>query len=98
VTPKTKKIALMRKCQIVLALSHSFGEGKLSMTAFGYLCRWKKETLHEGKQSFTCVGGFPFPRKNPDTRTARGVSLLMAIYIGMLTPFKLARANATFAL
>jgi len=35
---------------------------------------------------------------HPLTNTARGVILLIAIYIGMLTPFKLARANPTFAL
>lgn len=50
------------------------------------------------KNALTCVGGFPFPRKHPATSTARGVSLLIAIYIGMLTPFRLASANATFAL
>lgn len=46
----------------------------------------------------TCLEGLPFPRKNPAISTASGVSLFMAIYIGMLTPFKLAKANATFAL
>jgi hypothetical protein len=50
------------------------------------------------KHTLTCVGGFPFPRMHPPTSTARGVSLLIAIYIGMFTPFKLARANPTFAL
>jgi hypothetical protein len=46
----------------------------------------------------TYVGGFPFPRMHPATNAARGVILLIAIYIGMLTPFKLARANPTIAL
>ena len=49
-------------------------------------------------QQHTCVEGLPFPEKNPVISTARGVSLLIAIYIGILTPFKLAKANATFAL
>jgi len=46
----------------------------------------------------TWVVGLPLPNKTPEIKTASGVSLLMAIYIGMFTPFKLARANATLAL
>lgn len=46
----------------------------------------------------TCIVGFPFPETNPAISTARGVSLLIAIYMGILTPFKLAKANATLAL
>ena len=50
------------------------------------------------KATQTCVVGLPFPEKNPAINTARGVSLFIAIYIGILTPFRLANANATLAL
>lgn len=46
----------------------------------------------------TCVVGLLFPEKHPAISTASGVSLFMAMYIGILTPFKLAKAKATFAL
>lgn len=46
----------------------------------------------------TCNGGLAFPRKKPTTSTARGVSRFRAMYIGILTPARLARANATLAL
>lgn len=42
--------------------------------------------------------GFAFPKKNPAIRTVSGVSLFRAIYIGILMPFRLARAKATFKL
>lgn len=49
-------------------------------------------------QSLTCVEGIPFPEKHPAINTASGVSLFMAMYMGIFTPFKLAKAKATFAL
>ena len=46
----------------------------------------------------TSVEGLELPEKKPVTRTAKGVRRLRAMYIGIFTPLRLARANATFAL